>query len=80
VAVYDAWASTATRTTNACPWSCVAGYYRPTSGACVACNATRGTWAPANTSKQCLACTNKPNNSYYQLPRGFDGRTNNCPW
>lgn len=84
VAVYDAWASTAARTTNTCPWSCVAGYYRPASGACAACNATRGTWAPAGTTKQCLACLSKPANSYYQQPRGFDGRSNtssnSCPW
>jgi hypothetical protein len=81
VATYDPWPS-AVRASNACPWSCVAGYYKPTSGtaACVACNATRGRYAPAGTSGQCLACTNKPANSYYQQPRGFDGRTNTCPW
>ena len=81
VAVYDAWPS-AVRASNACPWSCVAGYYKPSSGtaACVACNATRGTYALAGTVGQCSACTNKPLNAYYQLPRGFDGRSNTCPW
>jgi hypothetical protein len=84
-AVYEAWAAGANRGLNACPWSCVAGYYKPAGGgACVACNATRGTWAPAGTSGQCLACMSKPANSYYQQPRGFDGRSNTsanaCPW
>ena len=83
VAVYDAWPDAANRGQNSCPWSCVAGYYKPSSGtaACVACNATRGTYALAGTVGQCAACTNKPlSNSYYQLPRGFDGRSDNCPW
>lgn len=80
VAVYGAWAAGAARTTNSCPWSCVAGYYKPASGACVACNLTAGKFALAGKTGSCSACSTKPANSAYLLPRGFDGRTDSCPW
>jgi hypothetical protein len=80
VAVYGAWASTTARTSNTCPWSCAAGHYKPASGACVACNLTAGKYALAGKTGSCSACSNKPGNSSYVTPRGFDGRTDSCPW
>lgn len=78
---YANWSSTATRTTNTCPWSCVAGYYKPASGACVACNATAGKYGPTGgLSGSCLSCTNAPVQGRYLLPSWFDGLTNDCPW
>ena len=80
LSVYEAWGVGVQRTSNTCPWACVAGYFRSGDAACVACNATAGTFAATGGQTACSVCTNRPSNSTYLVPRGFDGRSDGCPW
>jgi hypothetical protein len=82
--VYEDWGVGESRLTDACPWSCVAGYYKSAGGACVTCATAAGKYAVADTRVACSDCTNRPaSNSYYQVPAaagGFGATTNACPW
>ena len=69
---------------NNCSWSCQLGFYQQGAN-CEQCNTSlctigyyRSRCLPYSDS-QCIACSSKPENSYYSLPAINTG-PNNCTW